>query len=165
MWLYGCVSTVEPLNNGHIGDRSLFLCREVFPIPKVVIELTGSQTTLRLTSLVPFWVRLLPLHDHVIGCLLAIITRWMQGIEGEREQAECCSVQSRVVCKSRILAIRKSHTMSSLRVPALKSFNCCLFQCKVVSLRSADCESSIACSTPAQAYLIPFALGVACRPV
>ncbi len=42
----------------------------------------------------------------------------MQGIEGEREQAECSSVQSRVVCKSRILAL-STHAMSSLRVPAL----------------------------------------------
>ncbi len=42
----------------------------------------------------------------------------MQGIEGEREQAECSSVQSCVVCKSRILAL-STHAMNSLHVPAL----------------------------------------------
>ena len=30
--------TVEPPNNGHIGDRSLVLCREVVPISEVVPE-------------------------------------------------------------------------------------------------------------------------------
>ena len=33
-----CVNTLEPLNNGHIGDRSLVLCREVVPISEVVPE-------------------------------------------------------------------------------------------------------------------------------
>ena len=30
--------TVEPPNNGHIGDGSLVLCREVVPISEVVPE-------------------------------------------------------------------------------------------------------------------------------
>ncbi len=54
---------------------------------------------------------------HVLGGH-ANVTRWMQGIEGEREQAERSSVQSCVVCKSRIHAL-STHAMSSLRVPAL----------------------------------------------
>ncbi len=45
--------TVEPLNNGHIGDRSHVLCREVVPISEVGIEQTRSQTTICLASLVP----------------------------------------------------------------------------------------------------------------
>ncbi len=39
-------------------------------------------------------------------------------IEGEREQAERCSVQSCIARKSRILAYTR-HALSSLRVPAL----------------------------------------------
>ncbi len=45
--------TVQAPNNGHIGDRSLVLCKEVVPISEVGIEQTRSQTTLCLASLVP----------------------------------------------------------------------------------------------------------------
>ncbi len=98
----------------------------------------------------------------VIGC-----------IEGEREQAEICSVQSCVVRKSRILVLHKTHTgtMSSLCVPALNSLILTpgSSNAKLVSLWSADC----ACEAPrqrheldrllyaSQAYLLPLALGVA----
>ncbi len=34
---YGRRTTGEPPNNGHIGDRSLVLCREVVPISEVVL--------------------------------------------------------------------------------------------------------------------------------
>ncbi len=87
----------------------------------------------------------------------------MRGIEGECEQAECSSVQSCVVCKSRILVL-STHATSSLRVPALSLLTAASSNVKyIVSLWTADCESSIACSTSAQAYLLPLALGVVCR--
>ncbi len=94
----------------------------------------------------------------VIGC-----------IEGEREQAEICSVQSCVV--RRILVLHKTHTgtMSSLRVPALKSliFNPCLLQCKVSFPVVSACEAPRQRHEldrllyASQAYLLPLALGVA----
>ncbi len=64
----------------------------------------------------------------------------MQGIEGEREQAECCSVQSCVVCKSRIFACYSTKFLTAV------SSNIKY----VVSLWSTDCESSITCCAPAQ---------------
>ncbi len=47
------VYTVELLNNGHIGDKSLVLCRLVAPTSEIGIEQTRSQTTTCLASLVP----------------------------------------------------------------------------------------------------------------
>ncbi len=58
--------------------------------------------------------------------------------------------------------------MSSLRIPALSLLTTVSSKMNVkyiASLWSADCESSIVCFTPVQAYLHPLALGVACRPV
>ncbi len=77
-------------------------------------------------------------------------TRWMQGIEGEREQAEYRMQQCSVLCKSRILAL-STHAMSRLRVPALSLLTAISSNVRyIVSLWSADCESSIACCMPAQ---------------
>ncbi len=93
-------------------------------------------------------------------------TRWTQGIEGECEQAERCSVQSCVVYKSRILTLHKTLTMSSLHVSAL---NRCLLQCEVVSLWSTDCEAPQAWSPvlymPAQAYMCTCFLPCLAKPI
>ncbi len=59
-------TTVEPPNNGHIGDRSLVLCREVVPFSEVGIEQTRSQTTLCWASLVPRLPRLGCVRSHCV---------------------------------------------------------------------------------------------------
>ncbi len=68
---------MEPSNNGHIGDRSLVLYREVIPFSEAGIEQTHSQITLCLARLVPGIPRLgapTPIAcgpDHAIGRPLA----------------------------------------------------------------------------------------------
>ncbi len=66
------VSLVEPLNNGHIGDRFIVLCKEVvlFGSWYRLNERTHSQTTSCLASRIPR----LPIvgtgcaHSHNIAC-------------------------------------------------------------------------------------------------
>ncbi len=70
-----------------------------------------------------------------------------------------------------ILTPHKTHTMSSLHIPPLKSFNykCCLLRCKAASLWSADCEAprtqslsfrQLICTCSSHALFN----GIACRP-
>ena len=53
--VYTC--TVEPLNNGHSGDRPLVRCREVVPISEVtecMLQSVGGKQFVRSTEVVRF---------------------------------------------------------------------------------------------------------------
>ena len=55
--LYVLQCTVEPLNNGHSGDRPLVHCREVVPISEVtecMLQSVGGKQSVSSTSVARF---------------------------------------------------------------------------------------------------------------